>query len=107
LRQANCNNCHADPLWTEPGGKPEEVGVDAFQANRAPDGQYKTMKLAGIFVCEEGLFMRPANKGRYYHDGRFATLLDVVNHYDRLMHLGLTASEKHDVIEYLKSLLEH
>jgi hypothetical protein len=108
--KAKCNNCHVDPLWTEPGWnlhKPEEVGVDAFQADRAPDGQYKTMNLAGIFVREEGLFMRPANKGRYYHDGRFATLLDVVNHYDTLLHLGLTASEKHDVIEYLKSLPEH
>jgi hypothetical protein len=108
--KAQCNNCHVDPLWTEPGWnlhKPEDVGVDAFQANRAPDGQYKTMNLAGIFVREEGLFMQPANKGRFYHDGRFATLLDVVNHYDTLLHLGLSASEKHDVIEYLKSLPEH
>jgi len=108
--KAKCNNCHVDPLWTEPGWnlhKPEDVGVDAFQANRAPDGQYKTMNLAGIFVREEGLFMQSANKGRYYHDGRFATLLDVVNHYDTLLHLGLSASEKHDVIEYLKSLPEH
>jgi hypothetical protein len=108
--KAKCNNCHVDPLWTEPGWnlhKPEDVGIDAFQANRAPDGQYKTMNLAGIFVREEGLFMRPANKGRYYHDGRFATLMDVVNHYDTLLHLGLTPSEKHDVIEYLKSLPEH
>jgi cytochrome c peroxidase len=81
--------------------------VDAFEANRAPDGQYKTMNLAGIFVREEGLFMRAANKGRYYHDGRFATLLDVVNHYDTLMHLGLTSGEKQDVIQYLRSLPEH
>jgi len=108
--KAKCNNCHVDPLWTEPGWnlhKPEEVGVDAFEANRAPDGQYKTMNLAGIFVREEGLFMRAANKGRYYHDGRFATLLDVVNHYDTLMHLGLTSGEKQDVIQYLRSLPEH
>jgi len=107
--KAKCNNCHVDPLWTEPGWnlhKPEDVGIDAFEANRAPDGQYKTMNLAGIFVREEGRFMRPENKGRYYHDGRFATLLDVVNHYDTLMHLGLTGGEKHDVIEYLKSLPE-
>ncbi|HEY6925481.1 MAG TPA: hypothetical protein VI653_18530 [Steroidobacteraceae bacterium] len=108
--KAKCNNCHVDPLWTEPGWnlhKPEDVGIDSFQANRAPDGQYKTMNLAGIFVREEGLFMSPANKGRYYHDGRFATLMDVINHYDTLLHLGLTPAEKRDVIEYLKSLPEH
>jgi len=107
--KAKCNNCHVDPLWTEPGWnlhKPEEVGIDGFQANRAPDGVYKTMNLAGIFVREEGLFMRPSNKGRYYHDGRFATLMDVMNHYDNLFHLGLSSGEKQDVIEYLKSLPE-
>jgi hypothetical protein len=76
---------------------------DSFQADRAPDGVYKTMNLAGLFVREQGLFMKAANKGRYYHDGRFATLLDVVNHYDRPLHLGLTSQEKRDLIEYLKS----
>jgi len=107
--KARCNTCHVDPLWTEPGWnlhKPQEIGVDSFEADRAPDGLYKTMNLAGIFVREEGLFMQPANKGRFYHDGRFATLMDVMNHYDKLLHLGLTAQEKRDVIEYLKSLPE-
>jgi hypothetical protein len=107
--KAQCNTCHVDPLWTEPGWnlhKPQEVGIDSFQADRAPDGLYKTMNLAGIFVREEGLFMRAANKGRFYHDGRFATLMDVVNHYDTLLHLGLTTQEKQDLIEYLKSLPE-
>jgi len=107
--KAQCNTCHVDPLWTEPGWnlhKAQEVGIDSFQANRGPDAVYKTMNLAGIFVRAEGLFMRPGNKGRFYHDGRFATLLDVVNHYDTLLHLGLTQQEKLDVIEYLKSLPE-
>jgi hypothetical protein len=62
------------------------------------------MNLAGLFVRERGLFMQPANKGRFYHDGRFATLLEVVNHYDTFFKLGLTDSEKRDLIEYLKSL---
>ena len=48
--------------------------------------------------------MKPANKGRYYHDGRFLTLLDVVNHYNTHFSLGLTAQEKLDLVEYLKSL---
>jgi hypothetical protein len=107
--KAQCNTCHVDPLWTEPGWNlhtPQEIGIDSFEADRAPDGDYKTMNLNGLFVREEGLFMRPANKGRFYHDGRFATLLDVVNHYDTLLRLGLTDQDKHDLIEYLKSLPE-
>ena len=46
----------------------------------------------------------PENKGRYYHDGRFATLLDVVNHYNQVFNLQLTEGEKRDLVEYLKSL---
>ena len=50
------------------------------------------------------MFMNPSNKGRFYHDGRFATLLDVVNHYNVHFNLGLTNREKLDLVEYLKSL---
>ncbi len=107
--KAGCNNCHVEPLWTEPGWnlhKPEEIGIDSFQADRAPDHTYKTMNLAGLFVRENGIFMKPENKGRYFHDGRFATLLDVVEHYNVFFGLGLTEREKADLVEYLKSLPE-
>jgi hypothetical protein len=43
-------------------------------------------------------------KGGAYHDGRFATLMDVVNHYDNFKKLSLTESEKNDLVEYFKSL---
>ena len=42
--------------------------------------------------------------GGFYHDGRFQTLLDVVNSYDARFNLGLTDQEKNDLVEYLKSL---
>jgi hypothetical protein len=105
--KARCNDCHVKPLWTEPGWnlhKPEEIGIDSFQADRGPDRVYKTQNLAALFVRELGLFMRPENKGRFYHDGRFKTLLDVVNHYDIQFNLDLTDGEKRDLVEYLKSL---
>ena len=105
--KARCNDCHVTPLWTEPGWnlhQPEEIGIDSFQADRGPDRVYKTQNLAALFVRERGLFMLPENKGRFYHDGRFKTLLDVVNHYDIQFNLGLTDGEKRDLIEYLKSL---
>ncbi len=63
------------------------------------------MNLGGIFVRERGLFMKPENKGRFYHDGRFKTLMDVVNHYDKFLNLSLATQEKSDLVEYLKSLL--
>jgi hypothetical protein len=96
--KANCNSCHAEPLWTEPGWNlhtPAEIKIDDFQANRAPDKRYRTAPLAGIFS-------RP--KGGFFHDGRFATLLEVVHHYNAEFSLGLTDAETTDLVEYLKSL---
>jgi hypothetical protein len=43
-------------------------------------------------------------KGGFYHDGRFASLRDVIDHYDRQFALGLSAAEKTDLAEHLKSL---
>ncbi len=105
--KANCNSCHHEPLWTEPGWNQhtaDELKIDSFEADRAPGHAYQTMNLAGLFVRERGLFMFPQNKGRFYHDGRFPTLLDVVISYDSRFNLGLTDEEKHDLVEYLKSL---
>ena len=48
--------------------------------------------------------MLPQDKGSFYHDGRFKTLLDVVNSYDARFNLTLSNQEKHDLVEYLKSL---
>jgi hypothetical protein len=43
-------------------------------------------------------------KGGFYHDGRFATLDAVVDHYDGHLKLGLSPAERTDLVEYLKSL---
>jgi cytochrome c peroxidase len=96
--KAKCNNCHVEPLWTEPGWNMHtaaEVCVDDFQANRGPDKRYRTAPLGGLFTHQ---------KGGFYHDGRFATLNDVVDHYNSCMNLGLTADEKNDLVAYLLTL---
>ncbi len=96
--KARCNTCHVEPTYSEPGWPmhtPAEIGVDDFQANRAPDGRYRTTPLKGLWTHM---------KGGFYHDGRFATLNDVMDHYDSLFGLGLSASEKNDLVEYVKSL---
>ncbi len=83
--------------------KPKKSGSTASKPI-APDHFYKIQNLVASFVQERGLFMRPSNKGRFYHDGRFATLLDVVNHYNMQFNLGLSVQEKLDLVGYLKSL---
>jgi hypothetical protein len=96
--KAKCATCHTDELYTEPGWnmhRGEEIGIDNFQADRAPDHRYRTSPLKGLWTHA---------KGGFFHDGRFPTLLAVVNHYDTFFGLGLSESEKSDLVEYLKSL---
>lgn len=96
--KARCNTCHVPPLYTEPGWNMhtgEEIGIDNFQAERSPDGRYRTAPLEALFIHDERGF---------YHDGRFATLDDVVKHYDETFRLGLSEDESADLVEFLKSL---
>lgn len=95
---AKCSTCHVPPLYTEPGWNmhtPSEVCVDSFQADRSPDHRYRTSPLAGLWTH---------TKGGFYHDGRFPTLHDVVNHYDSCLNLGLSGQNKGDLVEFLKSI---
>ena len=96
--RARCSSCHVPPLFTEPGWgmhTADEIGIDDFQARRSPDNRYRTTPLKGAWSRA---------KGGYYHDGRFATLRAVVEHYDRVFGLRLTETEMNDLVEYLKSL---
>lgn len=96
--KAKCADCHVPPIFTEPGWNlhlPEEIGIDDFQANRSPDGRYRTAPLRGLAAH---------SKGGFYHDGRFASLAAVIDHYDEFLELELTSAEKSDLVEYLKSL---
>jgi hypothetical protein len=56
---------------------------------------YRTAPLAGLWAHQ---------KGGFFHDGRFASLLEVVNHYDENMKLNLSDAQKKDLIEYLKGI---
>ena len=85
--KAQCAGCHVPPLFTEPGynaHKPEDIGIDDFQSSRSPDKTYVTQGLKGLWIRKRG----------FYHDGRFATLLDVINHYNSFKKLGLSDAEK-------------
>lgn len=96
--KAKCASCHVPPLYTEPGNNlhpPSEIGVDSFQADRSPTHAYRTAPLRGLWSHQ---------KRGFYHDGRFATLGDVIDHYNGLWKLGLSSSEKQDLVQFLLGL---
>jgi cytochrome c peroxidase len=74
---------------------PAEIGIDDFQSSRSPDQRYRTTPLGGLFA---------RSKGGFYHDGRFADLKAVVEHYNTVLNLNLSDSAKRDLVEFLKSL---
>jgi hypothetical protein len=96
--KAKCSGCHVPPLYTDPGWNmhtAEEIGIDDFQADRSPDGRYRTAPLRGLWTHA---------RGGFYPDGRFPTLAAVIDHYDAHWALGLSAGEKNDLVTFLKSL---
>ncbi|MDR8389954.1 hypothetical protein NC796_02310 [Aliifodinibius sp. S!AR15-10] len=98
IGKADCASCHTGPTFSDSERRlhsPEEIGIDSFEADRSPTGMYRTTPLRGVWA---------RSNGGYYHDGRFTDLLEVVDHYNNHFDLNLSAKEKSDLVEYLKSL---
>ena len=102
-KEAGCATCHRNPDFTDvlkgPNDAepflhdPAEVGMDPRYAERTATKQYRTTPLHALW-----------QHAPYFHDGSAPDLLSVVNHYDTLFGLNLTAAQKSDLVEYLKSL---
>jgi hypothetical protein len=85
-------------LFTEPGWNlhtPQEVAIDDFHANCCSRPALSNNAIKRIVHAHEG---------RLLSDGRFATLREFVEHYNRLFGLQLAEIEINDLVEYLKSL---
>jgi mono/diheme cytochrome c family protein len=102
-QEAGCATCHQAPHFTDvlsglQGAAPVlhdpgAVGTEEDYAARSATGQYRTTPLRGLLAHPP-----------YFHDGSAPDLAAVVEHYDRHFRLGLTAAQKADLVEYLKSL---
>ena len=90
-----CATCHTGPRLTddEELHLPSETGMDRAYADRGTTGRYRTTPLRGLW-----------QHAPYFHDGSAATLDDVVAHYADALNLALTAAQKADLIQYLRSL---
>jgi cytochrome c peroxidase len=67
--------------------------MDPRYALRTTQKRYRTTPLRGLI-----------QHAPYFHDGSAATLASVVDHYDGVMSLRLSVQQKHDLVEYLKTL---
>jgi len=101
--EAGCSSCHQGRTFTDVSSGPDprvpvlhspsEVGTDPRYAERTATRQYRTTPLRGLL-----------QHAPYFHDGSAHDLAAVVEHYDQRFSLGLTAEQKADLVEYLKTL---
>ena len=96
--KANCASCHAAPYYTdnlmhnlrtERFFKPQMVNGRMASA----DGPIKTFSLRGI-----------KDSPPYLHDGRLLTLDDTVEFFNLVLETRLTATEKKDLVAFLRQL---
>jgi cytochrome c peroxidase len=110
--QARCSQCHAGDLQIT--HRPFSNGLDAYPADRgAGAGQFKVGSLRNVALTAP-----------YMHDGRFATLEEVVRHYDsgiqphyalfpalrgsenQPLRLNLSAKDRAALVAFLRTLTD-
>jgi cytochrome c peroxidase len=119
LKKANCTSCHIGTNFSDDQFHNLGVGADK-NGNLADLGRWAVEPVGNRNVASIGAFKTPTirdvtRSGPYMHDGSEATLEEVVELYDRggnpnpylsqdMKPLKLTAQEKADLVEFMKSL---
>ena len=92
----SCANCHVGITGTDNNNgvlhAPGETGMNGAYAERTANKAYRTTPLRGLSAHPP-----------YFHDGSAATLDAVVDHYNRVRNLNLSAQQKADLVHFLKS----
>jgi len=96
--KAKCGSCHTPPYYTD--NLMHDLQVERFYRNQTingqfirPEGPIKTFVLRGI-----------KESPPYLHDGRCFTLEDVVEFFNLVEQIKLTAEEKKDIVAFLRQL---
>ena len=118
VKDAECGNCHNAPLFTtnefvNNGVQPastltdfKDLGRGTITGNRYDNGKFRIPTLRNIALTAP-----------YMHDGRFATLEEVIDHYNEggqispnvhslVRPLGLTEKEKGQLLAFLHTLTD-
>ena len=112
-KRGGCANCHSGPNFTDNGF--HNIGLMPIDG-KVDEGRYKIKAIASL----KGAFKTPtlrdiALTAPYFHDGSAATLMDVVEHYNRggddktnlskdVRPLNLSARDKEDLVAFMNAL---
>jgi cytochrome c peroxidase len=120
LKKAGCTSCHAGSNFTDEQFHNLGVGWVEKERKFADLGRFVIEAVGAKYDGSVGAFKTPtirdaARTAPYMHDGSEKTLLDLVEYYDRggnpnpnldkdIKPLKLTASEKADLVEFMKAV---
>lgn len=112
--KGNCVACHSGPNFTD--NSFHNIGLASWGVAEPDMGRYAQKPVNAM----KGAFKTPtvreaARTAPYFHDGSAATLMDVVEHYDRggvakgnlsasIKPLGLSAEEKRALVAFMEGL---
>ena len=96
--KAKCSSCHQAPYYT-----------DNLMHNLQAERFYKPQLINGMMASADGPIKTFPLRGikdtpPYMHDGRLLTLEDVVEYFNLVQGIKLTAKEKEDLVAFLKTL---
>jgi cytochrome c peroxidase len=96
--KASCAACHTPPFYTD--GLMHDLQVERF---------YKPRMEGGMMITAQGPIKTFPLRGikespPYLHDGRLLTLEDVVEFFNLVQQLNLSAQEKKDLVAFLRVL---
>ncbi len=114
-KKGDCAVCHSAPNFSDDGFHNLGIGLIG-QCRIRSQGRYAQKPVARM----KGAFKTPQLRGialtaPYFHDGSSATLMDVVEHYDKggvvttnldpnLKSLGLSKQDKEDLVAFMNAL---
>jgi len=118
--KALCSSCHNGSNFTDENFHNLGIGWDEKKKEFADLGRWAISPIGAKSSAELGAFKTPtvrdaARTAPYMHDGSLTTLEEVVEHYDKggipnpsldkdMKKLNLTASEKADLVAFMKAL---
>jgi cytochrome c peroxidase len=114
----NCNTCHKEPLFSDFEFRNNGLSVNVFlkDSGRA--------HITGIpqdrFKFKTPSLRNVAKTAPYMHDGRFATLIECIDHYTKVKSnvinldpllqnnvMSFSAQDKEDIIAFLNTLTDY
>ncbi len=102
---SKCSGCHVPPIYTRPGRNLVPASLIGIQplVHLGQKPGVRIPPLRGIFT-RQWENSNGQKVGGFFHDARFESVRDVIDHFNAIWGLELGEDDKADLVEFVKSL---